>query len=170
MADNKFSREPAPPPPLFFGEKERNLVKQINDEVIERFLGQTIVYYPIDIERTNYHDIYGEAIEKTFLSPIRVYALVLWEGTEEIAKDGYVDKEANISVYFHKRRLNEDQNLVVRVGDFVLFGTRYYEIVSLKEPKNLFGQVGYSFEITAKCIRARRGIFDGNWTIIWEME
>jgi hypothetical protein len=47
MADNKWSQPDAPPPPLFTGEKERNLVKQINDEVIERVIGQTVLYYPI---------------------------------------------------------------------------------------------------------------------------
>jgi hypothetical protein len=47
----------APPPPLFLGEKERNLVKQVNDELIERVIGQTIVYYPISRENTNYHPV-----------------------------------------------------------------------------------------------------------------
>ena len=47
MADNKWSRPDNPPPPLFFNKKERDLVKQVNDELIERVIGQTILYYPI---------------------------------------------------------------------------------------------------------------------------
>ena len=74
---NEWNQPSAPPPPLFLGKKERDLVKQVNDELIERVIGQTIVYYPIDIERTNYHDLYGEALKKTFLPPVRVYALSL---------------------------------------------------------------------------------------------
>ena len=70
----KWSKPASPPPPLFLGEKERDLVKQVNDELIERVIGQQIVYYPIDISRTNFNDLYGEAIEKTFLPPVRVYA------------------------------------------------------------------------------------------------
>ena len=46
----KWDRPDQPPPPLFLGKKERDLVKQVNDELIERVIGQTIVYYPIDIE------------------------------------------------------------------------------------------------------------------------
>ena len=42
--DNKWSQPAAPPPPLFLGEKERNLVKQVNDELIERVIGQGIHY------------------------------------------------------------------------------------------------------------------------------
>ena len=32
---NKWSQPAAPPPPLFVGQKERNLIKQVNDELIE---------------------------------------------------------------------------------------------------------------------------------------
>ncbi len=67
MADNKWEQPTNPPPPLFTGEKERNLVKQINDELIERVVGQTVLYYPISMDKTNFHPLYGEAIEKTFL-------------------------------------------------------------------------------------------------------
>ena len=82
MADNEWTQPDAPPPPLFLGEKERDFVKQVNDELIERIVGQGIFYYPISMEHTNFHPLYGEAIEKTFLPPVRVYALVEWEGQE----------------------------------------------------------------------------------------
>ena len=64
MADDEKWKQPAqPPPPLFLGEKERNLVKQVNDELIERVIGQEVVYYPIDDSITQYNNLYGEAIE-----------------------------------------------------------------------------------------------------------
>jgi len=36
----------------------------------------------------------------------------------------------------------------------------FYEIVSLSEPKELFGQSDTKMEIVAKCIRAREGKFN----------
>jgi hypothetical protein len=161
MADNKWNRPEAPPPPLFFGKKERDLVKQVNDELIEKVVGQQILYYPIDLQTTKFHEIYGEAIEKTFLPPIRVYALVEFtEFSTKYMDNVGVDAESEIQVHFHKRRLEEDQNMFVREGDFVLYGNKYYEIVTLSKPKNLFGQVEHSFEISAKCRKARKGLFD----------
>ena len=158
---NEWNQPSAPPPPLFLGKKERDLVKQVNDELIERVIGQTVVYYPIDIERTNYHDLYGEALKKTFLPPVRVYALVEFDGiTTKYNTNIGLDKDASITVHFHKRRLTEDQDLYVREGDFVLYGDIYYEIVTLGEPKQLFGQIDHRLEISAKCIRAREGLFD----------
>ena len=80
MGDNKWNRPDSPPPPLFLGKKERDLVKQVNDELIERVIGQDILYYPISNIHTNFHPLYGEAIDKNFLPPIRVYVLIDWEG------------------------------------------------------------------------------------------
>ena len=161
MSDNKWEQPNKPPPPLFAGKKEKDLVKQINDEVIERVKGQTIVYYPISIENTDFNPTYGEAIQKTFMNPIRVHALVKYDSQQTKTTNLGVDRIEKISVMFHKRRLTEDQNLFVREGDFVLYGKFYYEIMTLEEPKWLYGQVENSFEIVAKCVRARRGLFDG---------
>tara|TARA_Y100000310_G_C20565904_1_gene755470 strand:- start:289 stop:774 length:486 start_codon:yes stop_codon:yes gene_type:complete len=159
MAD-EWSQPSQPPPPLFLGKKERDLVKQVNDELIERIIGQQVVYYPIDLQYTKFHSLYGEAIEKTFLPPVRVYALIDWEGIQTKTDYYGVDKEASLTAHFHKRRLVEDQNLFVREGDFILYGKIHYEIVSLSEPKQLFGQIDHKMEISAKCVKAREGLFD----------
>tara|TARA_B100000085_G_scaffold45172_1_gene38361 strand:+ start:2618 stop:3106 length:489 start_codon:yes stop_codon:yes gene_type:complete len=160
MSDD-WDRPAQPPPPLFLGKKERDLVKQVNDELIEKVIGQQILYYPIDMQTTDFHDLYGEAIEKTFLPPVRIYALVEFneETTSYLANVG-IDKDSIINVHFHKRRLNEDQDVFVREGDFVLYGKTYYEIIKLSDPRKLFGQVDHTFEISAICKRARRGTFD----------
>ena len=160
---NEWEQPASPPPPLFLGKKERDLVKQVNDELIERVIGQTIAYYSVDIERTNFHDLYGEALTKTFLPPVRVNALVEFDGiTTKYSSNIGLDKESSITIHFHKRRLTEDQDLYVREGDFVLYGDILYEIVTLSEPKQLFGQIDHKLEITAKCIKAREGLFDAS--------
>lgn len=157
---NEYTRPSSPPPPLFLGEKERDLVKQVNDELIERVVGQQVVYYSIDMERSNFHSVYGEAITKTFLPPVRIYALVDWEGSETEGLSYGIDKKSSIMVHFHKRRLTEDQDIYVRPGDFVFYGDIYYEIVETGEPRAIFGQIGHKIEVSAKCVKAREGLFD----------
>ena len=158
---NDWKRPDAPPPPLFLGKKERDLVKQVNDELIEKVVGQQVLYYSIDMDTTDFHSLYGEAVEKTFLPPIRIYALVEFNEFATTYTDGLgIDKDSSIQIHFHKSRLTEDQNVFVREGDFVLYGDIYYEIVKLSEPKKLFGQVGESFEISATCKKARKGLFN----------
>jgi len=164
-SDTEWEQPANPPPPLFTGQKEKDFVKQVNDELIERVIGQQVAYFSIDVDRSNFHPIYGEAIDKTFLPPIRVYALVKWEGQTNLFSEGIgIDKATSIEIHFHKRRLTEDQDLYVREGDFVLYGDRYYEIVSTAEPKQLFGQAESKFEIVAKCVRARDSMFAPKFT------
>lgn len=159
-AENIANQPDAAPPPLFLGQKERDLVKQINDEVIERVIGQTVTYYPISRDLSLYNPVYGESVKKTFLSPIKVQALVKWEGSATTTEVFGVDRRTSITINFHRRRLTEDQDLYVREGDFVLYGSVFYEIVTLSEAKLLFGQIDNKFEITAKCIKARESIFN----------
>ena len=98
---------------------------------------------------------------KTFLPPVRVHALVEFEGINtKYSTNIGLDKESSVTVHFHKRRLTEDQDLYVREGDFILYGSIHYEIVTLSEPKQLFGQIDHLLEISAKCVRAREGLFD----------
>ena len=83
-----------------------------------------------------------------------------WNGIDSTNTNIGIDKRSSIDIFFHKRRLVEDQDLFVREGDFVLYGSLLYEILSLNEPKEIFGQVEHKMEILAKCKRARRGVFD----------
>ena len=156
--DNVWKQPEAPPPPLFTGKKEKDLVKQVTDELTERVIKSEVVYYPISLKHSNFHDLYGEAVDKSFLPPVHVSAYVEWQGTETTATNLGVDKKSTIVVHFHKRRLTEDKNLFVREGDFVLYGKHNYEIVSLGQPRPLFGQIDSQIEIVATCVKARDGV------------
>ena len=74
-----------------------------------------------------------------------------------------MDKTPKITVHFHKRRLQADQDLYVREGDFVYYGSTYYEIVKLAGAgSKIFGDVDKPMEIEATCVKAREGVFDAN--------
>jgi len=157
--DNKWEQPAAPPPPLFTGKKEKDLVKQVTDEVMERVIGTSILYYPISVKHSDFHPLYGEAINKTYLPPVHVEVLAEWQGEETTTTGFGIDKKSSVVIHFHKRRLTEDQNLFVREGDFIQYGEQKYEIVSLGQPRQLFGQPDAKIEITAQCVRARDGTF-----------
>ena len=50
--------------------------------------------------------------------------------------------------------------MYVREGDYVQYGSLFYEIVTLTEDRQLFGQVESLFQIAAKCVRTRKGLID----------
>ena len=156
---NKWTQPDAPPPPMFFGQNERDLVKQVNDELAERVLGQTIAYYSISLEESNFNQTYGEAVDKVTLPPVRVFAYVVVDNEQTNEKYGY-DYQSKLTINFNRRRLVEDQNLFVRAGDFVQYGDVFYEIVkTYNDTRYYFGQVEHKFQVSAECVRARRGLF-----------
>ena len=141
--------------------KERGLVNKVNVELIEKVICQQILYYPVDLEATNVHGLYGEAIAKTYLPPVRIYALIVFnEEATPYLPNVVVDSDSPITILFHKIIRTEDQDLYVRDGDFIPYVKIYYETVTLSEPRKLFGQVNHSFEIAGTCLRARRGLCD----------
>jgi hypothetical protein len=157
---NKWVQPEQPPPPMFLGKKERDLTKQVNDELIERVIGQTLIYFPVNVKNSNFHPLYGEAITKSYDRPLIIKALVKWEGEETYTNSYGLDKSSNLVINFHRRRLTEDQDIFVREGDVIFYGLRFYEIVKLKEPRLLFGQVENKFEIQATCKVVREGFFN----------
>ena len=64
----------------------------------------------------------------------------------------------SINVFFHERDLL-DRNIEVRTGDYFSYGDTFFEIVTLSEPKQLYGQIDHLLEISAKCVRAREDLF-----------
>ena len=94
-----------------------------------------------------------------------MHVLVQYEGSNTTSEEFGVDRLDNATVLFHRRRLTEDQDLFVRVGDYIQYDNKYYEIVELAEPRYIFGQDagldGHKVEIAASVRRARKGLFEG---------
>ena len=146
-------------PTMFVGDQEKDFAKQIGDEVNERIVNHFVIYYPLDYNKTQWHPIYGESLVKKFKSPVKVPALIAYDGIKSENNIFTLDKVTSIKVHFPKRRLSEDLEGEVREGDFVLYGRNFYEIVKLDEPKRVYGAIDKKVEVEAICKKARKGTF-----------
>jgi hypothetical protein len=118
------------------------------------------LYYPIDINTTEYDELYGESPVKNFLPPVECKALVEWQGSTTSHESGIgLEKTIEVTVRFQKRRISDEKNIFIREGDFILYSGIYFEIVKLEQPDELFGQQDKKFAIYATCKRARQGMF-----------
>ncbi len=160
--ENQFERPFGVPNPLFTNDKEKDFVKQINQEIIDNVVDQRILYYPVDYTKTNYHSLYGEAIKKVFMSPIFIKALVNWKGFTTKLDDFGLDKKSSIEVYLFSRRISEDLDLKVKEGDYIQYGEFLYEIITINEPKELYGDIRQRYELIITCDLARKGNVDIN--------
>jgi len=96
---------------MFLGKKERDLVKQVNDELAERVVGQTVAYYPVSLKDSDFHSIYGEAIDKVTLPPVRVYAYVVVENEQTNERYGY-EYQSKLTVNFHRKKIDRRSGFI----------------------------------------------------------
>jgi hypothetical protein len=142
----------------FFGRKELEFVSTITKELVQKVVGQEVIYYQILAEKTKTNDIYEEAIVKVHAAPVRVNALVFYENTTEAVSSFQPDSKFRIDLFLHQREL-EDRNMSPKMGDFVRFGEVLYEIYSVTHPQIAFGMIDQKVMAKLNCGPAREGQF-----------
>lgn len=145
-------------PRKFATQREIDFVNNIAKEVIQKVVGQEVIYYAILPDQTQFNDLYQEAVRKTWAKPVRVNALVRYDNLQEKTVAQGQDEVYQLEVYFHRKELDE-RNLVPRAGDFVEFGQVFYEISSVTQPQMIFGQVNNLLMKKCMCVPSREGQF-----------
>lgn len=152
---SRWIRPSSPPAPIFVNDPERNFQKQIAKEVTEFVLNQSILYFAVDVEKTNFHPIYKESVQKVFFQPIEVKVFIDFEDNDTTNTKWGIDRKRKVIVHFHNRRIKEDQNLFVREGDIIYLDNVFYEIWKLSEPEEVWGQIEHKVGTSAYCINIR---------------
>ena len=114
---------------LFITQREVDFISDITKEVIKDVIGQKVYYFPISEIKSNVHDVYEEAPEKVFDSPIEIEALVKYQPQEVVSNLFGTEEKYTIEVYFHYRDLL-DKEIEIREGDFFSYGTIFFEVFS----------------------------------------
>lgn len=135
---------------IFIGKKEFKLMQKISAEYLQKVQGQYVLYIKIDRQKTE-SNIYGETKHKIIEgNPIKLPATVA-----EIAKmvnDDFgirFDKDLRVSFL---NVLNEQYGVTdVRMGDFVEWQQKKYEIVAIDRTRKFFGLEEFCFEINCTC-------------------
>lgn len=144
----------------FITEKEHALIAKINKELIQKVIGQEVIYYALSREETQPHDVYGEAIEKTWYSPVTLNCLVSYDSPDVKTLDIGLDTEYTLEVYALTDELT-DRNIRASEGDFVEFGQKFFEITSVTLPQMAFGQINNRLMTKFSCVSSREPIFSG---------
>jgi hypothetical protein len=125
---------------LFITQREINFISDITKEVVKDVIGQKIYYYPICEIKTKSHDVYDEAIQKIFDSPIVLEVLVNNEFQKETAINKFgVDTDFSIEVYIQHRDMVE-KGIGPAIGDYFSFSDIFYEITEYRAMRNIYGQ------------------------------
>lgn len=143
---------------LFITPRELNLINDLSKEIIKDVVGQKIYYFPISETKSKVHDVYEEAVEKIFDSPIEIECLVKYNPQE--INTGRFGSEENytIEVYMQSRDLL-DKQIEILEGDFFSYGTLFFEVIKAPATNTIFGQIEHKRFITITGKQSRKGQF-----------
>jgi hypothetical protein len=123
---------------LFGSNRDFDLFVSVNRELIKDIIEQEVLYYKLSIADTSVN-IYGEALQKTYLEAVKLNCLIT-RGDQVYDVDEFgPDLGRQASFAFLKPDL-EDISTVPEVGDIVMWQEDYYEVDVVKENSLLLGK------------------------------
>jgi uncharacterized protein YbcV (DUF1398 family) len=111
---------------LFGSARDASLVRSINRELINEFIDTEIAFYKLSLEDTR-ANIYDEADNKIYFSPMRMNCLVQKDDKSYIADDTGYDQTRTGEFNFFRDDL-KDNNIVIEEGDIIEWDNEYYEV------------------------------------------
>ena len=141
--------------PFFIPQKEFDLINQMNEELIDEIVGQSVDIYKVNVERTE-DNVYGESTAKYYDIGFRVNCLIEYaEPTIEQEEFG-ADLNGNISMFFQRENLASGSlNFYPEIGDIVDWNDYYWEINGTTEPQLFAGHPNFKHNIVATAHRSR---------------
>lgn len=143
---------------LFVTHREINFINDIAKEVIKDVIGQKIYYFSINEIKTRVHEVYEEAPDKIFESPIELECLVKYS-PQQISTNKFGSEEYySVECYIQVRDLI-DKQIDFMEGDFFSYGEVFFEIVQAPRTDTIFGQIEHKSYITITGKQSRKGQF-----------
>ncbi len=141
--------------PFFIPQKEFDLLNQMNEELIDEIIGQSVDIYKVNIDKTE-DNMYGESTAKYYDIGFRVNCLIEYaEPTIEQDEFG-ADLNSNITMFFQRENLSSGSlNFYPEMGDIVDWNDYYWEINGTTEPKLFGGHPNFKHNIVATAHRSR---------------
>lgn len=142
---------------LFRSPKDIAFVNRINQELIEKVIGEKITYYAISHQYSAVN-FYGESKEKVFDPPVEIYALIEWQDQDITTTKFGQDIVYNLKVSILKKHL-DDISIKPYEGDMVEYGGVKFEITSINIPTQIFGKAYQDIGVVLQCISVRESAF-----------
>lgn len=142
----------------FVTEREIAFINSITRELHQHVVDEEVMYYSIDLQQTEVHRLYNEAVKKTWLPPVKITARVLYENLNSVSNQFGIDSQFKLEVYFHRTELDE-RHLQPREGDYIEYGQQVYEITSVSESSLVFGQINNKLMVKCTCVPSREQQF-----------
>ena len=141
--------------PFFIPQKEFDLLNQMNEELIDEIVGQSVDIYKVNVEQTD-SNLYGESTTKFYDIGFRVNCLIEYAAPEINQDEFGSDLNSNITMFFQRENLASGSlNFYPENGDIVDWNDYYWEINGTTGPQLFGGHPNFKHNIVATAHRSR---------------
>ena len=123
---------------LFGSARDASLVRTVNRELINNLIDTEIGFYKLSLEDTQ-SNMYDEADNKVYYSPMRINCLVQKDEKTTIGEDSGFDM-TRTGVFGFIRDDLKDKNIVIEEGDCLEWDNEFYEIDSVGSSQYFSGR------------------------------
>ena len=131
--------------PKFVLERDVDFFKSIARELVDDVVQNIITLFKVNLNETKVN-IYGEAMNKTWLPGVNLYALI--DKAAESARYEGFGADTDQTITFKVDRFKcEEINVYPEIGDVILYNNSYFEIDNTSEIQFAGGQPYNNFSI-----------------------
>jgi|TARA_R100000030_G_scaffold20925_1_gene15058 hypothetical protein len=124
---------------LFGSQKDFNVLStHISREILKDIVEQEVGYYKLSLTDTQ-ANLYGEAVDKVYLDPVKLNCLIT-RGDQVITVDDFGPDLGREASFAFVRQDLVDANTVPEVGDIVMWHEDYYEVDTVRENQLFVGR------------------------------
>jgi len=124
---------------LFGSQKDFNVLStHISREILKDIVEQEVGYYKLSLTDTQ-ANLYGEAVDKVYLDPVKLNWLIT-RGDQVITVDDFGPDLGREASFAFVRQDLVDANTVPEVGDIVMWHEDYYEVDTVRENQLFVGR------------------------------
>ena len=115
--------------PLFGGKRDISMFRNVNRELINKWIQQECGIYKLVLDATE-QNLYGESDGKVYYKPVKCTALIQRED-QQYNNDEFGSDYTALTTFAFLRDDLKKLDLMVEVGDVVVWDNEYYEMDSV---------------------------------------
>lgn len=123
---------------IFGSNKDYLLFQGINRELLGKIIEQEVIYFKISLDQTE-ANIYGESLQKSYWSPVKLNCLVTRQDQVITIQEFGPDLSRELSFAFLRADL-QDVQVVPQVGDIIQWHNDFYEVDLVRENQLFIGR------------------------------
>lgn len=139
---------------IFLGQRDKAFFEHIQSELIDNVMMQTIRYYQINEELTK-SNIYGESKDKVVTKVYEIGCRVNLDVAEIKTDQFSVDRIQTLEAYIQRTRLYDDYGFEAKIGDYIEYDNKVFEILTVDDDVNLYQQTGFKMQIVVRAMIAK---------------